>query len=178
MQEIVSLILIGVSLSMDTFSLSLGIGPIINESKYNIFLPIIVGVFHFFMPLFGNYLGVKLIKILSLSSNILLGVILILLSIHLILDYFNEKEVSFRINIINSLVFALGVSIDSFSVGLGISDITNNYLLSSLIFAICSFVFTNFGLIIGNYSHKYMGNYANLLGILLLLILGLYHLLF
>ena len=178
MQEIVSILLIGISLSMDTFSLSLSIGPIIKDSIYTNVIPLVVGIFHFFMPLFGNILGLKIMQIFNIASNILLGIILIILGIHILIEYFNDREVTYNIGIISTLIFALSVSIDSFSVGLGISNITNNYLIAYLLFAICSFIFTYLGLIIGKYSHKYIGNLASLLGIIILLIIGIYHLLF
>lgn len=178
MQELISIMLIGVSLSMDTFSLSLSLGPLLEKSNYFNIIPLMVGIFHFFMPIIGNYLGIKLITILKITSNTLLGIILIILGINLILSYFNKKEVTIKLNIINMLLLALSVSIDSFSVGLGISEVTNNFFYAATLFAICSFVFTYLGLIIGKYSHKIIGDYASLLGIILLFIIGIYHLLY
>ena len=177
MQELVSIILIGISLSMDTFSLSLSLCPIIDNSKYLNIYPIFVGIFHFIMPILGNYLGIKLMIIFKLASNIVLGVILIILGINLIINYFNNKEANIKFNFINTIILAFSVSIDSFSVGLGISDITKNYILASTLFAICSFSFTYIGLIIGKYSHKIIGKYASLIGIIILFVVGLYHLL-
>ena len=58
MKEIVSIILIGISLSMDTFSLSLSLGSLTNLKRIKI-VPLVVGIFHFFMPLLGNLLGIK-----------------------------------------------------------------------------------------------------------------------
>lgn len=177
MQELVSVIIIGISLSMDTFSLSLSLGPIIHNSKYTTIVPIFVGLLHFLMPILGNYLGIRIMILLKLASNILLGIILIIIGINLIINYFNDHETDMKFNLINAIILAFSVSIDSFSVGLGISDITNNYLMASIVFAICSFSFTYLGLIIGKYSHKYVGNFATLLGIILLIVLGIYHLL-
>jgi hypothetical protein len=55
--EILSLILIGIGLSMDAFSLALCYG-VLNLEKAKIrLLSLIVGSFHFFMPLFGMLLG-------------------------------------------------------------------------------------------------------------------------
>lgn len=176
MQEIVSIFLIGISLSMDTFSLSLSVASIIKDSKYINILPIVVGIFHFFMPLLGNIIGIKVIEILDLASNVILGLILIILGINLFVHYFKDEELNFNLSIIGTLLFALSVSIDSFSVGLGISNITTNYLLASLVFAVCSFSFTYMGLILGKYSNNYLGKYASIIGIILLLFLGFYHL--
>lgn len=175
MREIVSILLIGISLSMDTFSLSLTLGTV-SENKLIKILPLFVGIFHFFMPILGNFIGITLINLLNLASNIILGTVLIVLGINLAIHYFKDETAEININIIGIIIFALSVSIDSFSVGLGINDITNNYYIASIIFALCSAAFTYLGIIIGKYSSKLIGKYAIILGIFLLLILGIFHL--
>ncbi len=175
MREIVSILLIGISLSMDTFSLSLTLGTV-SENKLIKILPLFVGIFHFFMPLLGNFIGITLINLLDLASNIILGTVLIVLGINLAIHYFKDETAKINLNIIGIIIFALSVSIDSFSVGLGINDITNNYYIASIIFALCSAAFTYLGIIIGKYSSKLIGKYAIILGIFLLLILGIFHL--
>ena len=65
MQELLSIILIGVSLSMDTFSLSLSMGSLIRNNKYLKFFPFIVGIFHFFMPIIGNKIGISIMNYFS-----------------------------------------------------------------------------------------------------------------
>ena len=175
MREIVSILLIGISLSMDTFSLSLTLGTV-SENKLIKILPLFVGIFHFFMPILGNIIGITLINLLDLASNIILGTVLIVLGINLAIHYFKDETAEINLNIIGVIIFALSVSIDSFSVGLGINDITNNYYIASIIFALCSAAFTYLGIIIGKYSSKLIGKYAIILGIFLLLILGIFHL--
>ena len=175
MREIVSILLIGISLSMDTFSLSLTLGTV-SENKLIKILPLFVGIFHFFMPIIGNIIGITLINLLDLASNIILGTVLIVLGINLAIHYFKDETAEINLNIIGIIIFALSVSIDSFSVGLGINDITNNYYIASVIFALCSAAFTYLGIIIGKYSSKLIGKYAIILGIFLLLILGIFHL--
>ena len=176
MQEIVSILLIGISLSMDTFSLSLSIGSISAKNDIIKLLPLFVGIFHFFMPLLGNIVGLAVIELLNLASNVILGTVLIILGINLAVHYIKDETANIKVSIIGLLIFALSVSIDSFSVGLGINDITNNYFLASIIFAFCSDSFTYLGIIIGKYSSKLIGKYAIILGILLLLFLGIFHL--
>ena len=161
---------------MDTFSLSLSVGSVTFKSKNIKYLPLFVGIFHFFMPLLGNIVGLSIIKLLNLASNIILGFVLIILGINLAIHYFKDETAEIKLNLLGIIFFALSVSIDSFSVGLGINDLTNNYILASIIFAFCSASFTYLGIIIGKYSSKIIGKYAIILGILLLLCLGIFHL--
>lgn len=176
MQEIVAILLIGISLSMDTFSLSLSLGTVSAKNNLIKILPLLVGIFHFFMPLLGNIIGLAIINFLNLASNVILGSVLIILGINLAFHYIKDENTEISLNFLGIFIFALSVSIDSFSIGLGINDITNNYFLASIIFALCSAAFTYLGIIIGKYSSKLIGKYAIILGILLLLCLGIFHL--
>lgn len=177
MQELLSIILIGVSLSMDTFSLSLSMGSIIKEHKYLKIFPFIVAVCHYLFPLLGNLIGVSIMNYLNLASNILLGIILIVLGTKLAIDYFKKEDININLTFISIIILSFSVSFDSFTVGLGISEITKNYYFASFIFCVLSFFFTSIGILIGKYSNKLIGKYASMLGIILLLILGIIHLL-
>lgn len=176
MKELVSILIIGISLSMDTFSLSLSLGSFTKKNIYLKIFPLIVGMFHFFMPIIGSFIGIQIMAIFNLASNVILGIILIVLGINLAIHYFKDEQVSVSLNLISAFLLAFSVSIDSFSVGLGISNITSNIIHASIIFSLCSASFTLLGLIIGKYSNKLIGKYANIIGIALLLLLGIYHL--
>ena len=175
MSIIISLLMIGVSLSMDTFSISLSIGTFKISKKKIIFLCVLVGIMHFFMPLIGTFLGNKIITFLNINVNFLLGIILLIIGIEMLIDLFKSEEKYFELNLFNMILVSLSVSLDSFSTGLGLSAITNNYIISGLIFSSCAASFTFLGLLIGKYSSKKLGVYANILGIGLLIILGILH---
>ena len=173
--QILSILLIGIALSMDTFSLSLSLGTFNITNKQALKLSIIVGIMHFFMPILGMLLGEKLISLFELQCDFLLGVILLFIAIQMIIDLIKHEENSFNLNILGMFLFALGVSLDSFSVGLGIKAITENINLATGIFAICSFIFTFTGIMIGKFANKFIGTYASILGVVILLILGIVH---
>lgn len=175
--KILSILLIGIALSMDTFSLSLSLGTFNITNKQALKLSIIVGIMHFFMPILGMLLGEKLISLFELQCDFLLGVILLFIAIQMIIDLIKHEENSFNLNILGMFLFALGVSLDSFSVGLGIKAITENINLATSIFAICSFIFTFTGIMIGKFANKFIGTYASIFGVVILFILGIVHIL-
>ncbi|MDE6285046.1 MAG: manganese efflux pump MntP family protein [Bacilli bacterium] len=176
MRELVSILMIGVSLSMDTFSLSLSLGSL-SQARVLKIIPLVVGLFHFFMPIFGNVVGLKLLSIFRLTSHFLLGFILIALAINLAIHYFKDEEINVNLSFWGILFFAFSVSFDSFTVGMGINAITERYLIASFIFALCSGAFTFLGILIGKYSSRLIGKSANMIGIIILFLLGLCHLL-
>ena len=73
MREFFSLLLIGLALSMDTFSLSLGMGMFNVSNRKALKLALIVGSMHFMMPFLGVILGDKLLQIFEIKYDILLG---------------------------------------------------------------------------------------------------------
>lgn len=176
MKEIIIVFTIAVALSMDTFSLSLGIGTSNISKKRCLLFSIIVGFMHFIMPLIGNLIGNKIVEIFMLKSNFLLGIILIYLAITMFIEIIKPNEKHKNMNIFNMVLFALGVSVDSFSTGIGLSAITNNMFFAVMIFSITSFCFTYIGLLIGKYANRMLGVYATVLGAILLIIIGFLHL--
>jgi len=157
MSSFFTILLIGISLSMDAFSLALiyGIQGITNKQK--IYLSIIVGIYHFIMPLIGLTFGTILDNINLVSIDIVATIILIYIGIDLIISNF-KKEERIETNKKGFLIFGLSVSIDSLTVGIGLKAITNNFMISSIIFSITSLFFTYIGLTLGNIIGKIFYN--------------------
>ena len=173
MKEFLILLMIGISLSIDAFSVSTCLGICNLSLKKILNISTLVGIFHFIMPLLGFILSNQILKYLSINANLVLGIILTLISLQMLIEYIKPTNKEISLNKLGIFLFAFGVSLDSFSIGLGIKAITNNLLLSSTIFSLCSFTFTFLGLSIGKYINKIFEKYSYLVGTILLLILGI-----
>ena len=79
--QLIPVILIAVSLSMDAFSLSLLYGTLKMDRITNLKLSIIVGIYHFFMPLLGNVVGYTIINVLPIKPNFIVFMISFIFSI-------------------------------------------------------------------------------------------------
>lgn len=169
------IVIVAVSLSMDAFSLSLAYGTIGLKKTKIILLALTVALFHFFMPLLGLFLGSFIIKTFSINTNFLTFLVLVFIGIQMIIENIKGNNVS-EINIGNILFFAFAVSIDSFVVGIGISSLTDYYIISCLLFALFSGLFTFLGLKLGNYLNILIGKIAPILGGITLIILGISYL--
>ncbi|MDD4706300.1 MAG: manganese efflux pump [Bacilli bacterium] len=143
-----SIFLIGLALSMDAFSLalSIGINKIRNIDKIKI--SIIIGIMHFIMPLLGVIIGTNIIYNLNINPDIFVILILLIVGILILFEKKEDKKI-LTYNIFTIFILALGVSFDSFSIGLGLIAITNNILLSIITFALCSGIISFGGLFIG-----------------------------
>lgn len=171
--NIITVVLISISLSMDAFSLSLIYGTEGLRRKDKIILSSIVGIYHFIMPLLGLNIGTFITNRIIFNTNILVGIILSLIAIEMLISSFKDQEEKFLLSIAGFFLFGLSVSIDSLTTGIGLPIITNNYILAVSIFSITSFLFTFLGLNLGNILNKKFGKLSTILGGLILLILGI-----
>lgn len=158
---------------MDAFSLALIYGTQGITKKHKILLSLIVGIYHFIMPLIGVAIGTVITKKILVNPNIIVGIILSLIAIEMIISSFKEEDKKFLLTIPGYLLFGLSVSVDSLTTGIGLSLITQKYIFSSLIFAITSLSFTFFGLNIGDRLNKKYGRISTILGGIVLFVLGI-----
>jgi manganese efflux pump family protein len=167
-----SIFLIGIALSMDAFSIAICFGTLkISKIKF-MSIPIIVGIMHFIMPLIGLYLGNQILAIFKINPKIIISIILLFLAYMMYKDKDNSKK-TFITSFASIFLFAFSVSLDSFSVGLGLQGITDKYLLSCLVFSACSGTITYMGLLLGKYSIKKLKENSTMLGIAILITIAL-----
>lgn len=173
LQEIITLLLIGIGLSMDAFSISLSIGTCLNNHKKLLFLAIFIGILHFIMPILGNILGTRIINMLGINPSMILGLLLIIIAIKMLVDLLKNEELIIDFSYYSLIIITFTVSIDSFVTGLGLSAITTNLILGSCIFSVCAGIISFAGLKLGEYSRYVLGNKANYLGVIILFVIGI-----
>lgn len=175
MNTLFTTILVGISLSMDAFSLALIYG-MQNFSRKNILkLSLIVGLFHFFMPLIGLRIGGLLDSYFAFNFNFVVGIIFTIIGFEMIMSSLKEEDIKFIVNIVSFLLFGFSVSIDSFTTGIGLKAINDNYFEVSFIFMLCSAIFTFLGLTFGNRLSRRFGNIATISGGVMLIGLAIYY---
>lgn len=169
-------LVIAVSLSMDAFSLSLAYGTLDLEKNYMKRISKTVGIFHFFMPLLGMTIGNIIVRLIPISPNLIICIVLTFIGLEMIIETFKEEEIK-PMSKKDIILFALAVSIDSFSVGIGLNAITNNYILCTTLFALTSMIFTYIGLILGKKINHLIGKISTIVGGIVLILIGIVYLL-
>ena len=172
MTSVFTLLLIGISLSMDAFSLALVYGIQGITKKQQISLSTIVGIYHFIMPLIGYIFGNVLTNINIISIDIIASLILVYIGLDLIISNYKNID-KIEVTKTGFLIFGLSVSLDSLTLGIGLKAITNNFFLSSIIFSITSLTFTYIGLSLGNIIGNKIGSFSKLLGGIILILIGI-----
>ena len=94
----------------------------------------------------------------------------------MIIETFREEKKVETMNFVQLLTFGLAVSIDSFSVGIGLKMIDSNFILTSLTFSLSSFIFTWLGLLLGKKINLLIGKVSTTLGGIVLIIIGFIYL--
>ncbi len=162
------------ALGMDAFSVGLGMGLIRLRIRQIFYIGITIGIFHIWMPLVGMLIGRLLSDTFGTIATLLGGTLLILLGIQMVFASFKKDEdplitpVGFGL-----IVFALSVSLDSFSVGLSLGIYGAKTFLTVAIFGLVSMVLTWLGLLIGKRVQNWLGSYSEALGGTILLAFGI-----
>lgn len=175
--SLIIIFILAVGLSMDAFSISLIYGTLNLKPSMQKLMSIMVGIFHFFMPLLGYQIGELILKVIKVNPDILVGIIFIILGIEMILSLKKEEQIKLLTGIISVVFFAFTVSIDSFSIGIGFGVANVKILLPCIIFSITSAVFTYIGVILGKKLSDKFGNITTLIGAIILLLLGISYIL-
>lgn len=169
---LLGLLFIAVAISLDAFSMSLGMGVYTLSISKIFTLGYIVGLFHIIMPLMGIVIGRFLSIKLGMITAIIGGLLIMVLGLQLIYSSIKKKdERSFSAGI-SMWIFALSVSLDSFSVGLSLGMVGVKLWISILFFGIVSMIFTWIGLLLGGKVHRITGRYGEMLGGIILLLFG------
>lgn len=169
----VSYYFIALGLSMDAFSLSILYGTRGIKKKDIYLLSMLVGLFHFIMPNLGCLLTSTINIDLNKYTNIVSGIIFLILTIEMIRSI-KENDTKYELSSILSLfLFSFAVSIDSFSIGIVFSLEKENVLIAGVIFSIVSCIFTLLGLLLGKLLNKKIGLVSKIIGIVILFILSI-----
>ena len=174
--SLIMVIAIAISLSMDAFSLSLAYGTLNMDFKQIKILSVIVGLYHFFMPLLGMTVGNTIIHILPISTNALIFLVLFLIGLEMIIESFKQDRNVKILNFMEMMIFGFAVSLDSFSVGLGLKLIYNIPYIAAIVFMIVSSIFTFLGLVLGKKINDIVGTISTIFGGITLIIIGLIYL--
>ena len=91
----------------------------------------------------------------------------------MIIESFKEDRQITLLKISEFFIFGFAVSIDSFSVGIGLNTIYNKPILAAFLFSIFSLLFTYLGLYLGTKINNWIGKTSTFIGGLVLIIIGI-----
>lgn len=172
--EMITIIIMAFALGMDAFSISLGMGMYELRLRQIFKIGITVGIFHIFMPLLGMIAGRFLSQQFDTIAMYIGGGLLFILGVQMIWSSLGkESESIITPTGIGLLIFALSVSLDSFSVGLTLGIYGAQTILVLICFGAGAAILSWLGLLIGRHVQGWLGKYSEVLGGAILLFFGL-----
>ncbi|QYR22043.1 manganese efflux pump MntP family protein [Paenibacillus sp. sptzw28] len=174
--QLLTLLIIALALGMDAFSLGIGIGLRGIRLRDVLKLSTLIALFHIFMPLMGMVTGKYVSTLLGGLATNAAGGLLLLLGAHMIYSSFRGGGAASPIDHRTSwgmLLFALSVSIDSFSVGISLGMFAADVLLTVLLFGFTGGLLSILGLLIGRRVNRSLGEFGEACGGVILLTFGL-----
>ncbi len=171
--ELVTLMLMAFALGMDAFSVGLGMGMLRLRLRQMIKIGLTVGFFHIWMPLLGIFAGRLLSEQFGAIAGYIGGGLLIMLGMQMIWAGLREQETAFITPVgIGLFLFALGVSLDSFSVGLTLGIYGAKTALVLACFGAGATILTWSGLLLGRHVQGLLGSYGEVFGGGILFVFG------
>ncbi|MFC4321892.1 manganese efflux pump MntP [Litchfieldia salsa] len=163
--EFLTLFIMAFALGMDAFSVGLGMGLMRLRLRQIFYIGVVIGIFHILMPLVGMGIGRFLSDQFGTIATYLGGILLLILGLQMIVSSFKEEESRMLTPEGAGLfIFALGVSLDSFSVGLSLGIYGARTVVTILMFGVVSMFLTWAGLFLGRRVQGWFGSYSEALG--------------
>ncbi|HBV86709.1 MAG TPA: hypothetical protein DEF42_08695 [Desulfosporosinus sp.] len=184
-------VVVAIALGADAFSLALAIGLAGIKKSMMVRLSLVVAVFHVFMPLGGMLLGQAFGTILGQFANLIGAFILIGLGGRMlytalrptaeIFRFSEAREALFKkklssnssLNGYGMYILAASVSLDALSVGFSLGTIRADIFMTVMIMGFIAGLMTGMGLILGRIMGTRLGDKAELLGGLALVLIGI-----
>lgn len=177
----IELILIAIGLSMDAFAVSVCQGlamPKVNYKK-TFWIALYFGGFQAIMPLIGWILGSQFEKYITQIDHWIAFGLLSIIGIQMIVEALKkddekiEKSNIQKVNHKELFLLAVATSIDALTIGITFACLKVDIIPSIITIGVCTFGLSIVGVIIGNkFGTKYKSK-AELLGGIILILIGL-----
>lgn len=174
---IVELLVIAVGVSMDAFAVSICKGLSVKSirPKHVLSTALWFGGFQALMPLIGYYIGYSFVDLVSEIDHWITFGLLLFIGGNMIMESFENDECGFDANFSfrNMLILAIATSIDAMAVGVSLSFMKISIFVPILIIGVTTAVFSGAGIIIGRYLGCRFKRGAELLGGVVLALIGI-----
>ena len=169
-------IILAVALSMDAFAVSIGLGSkhVKQTKSLALMSGIYFGLFQGLMPLIGYMVGRGVLGWIEAYAQWLAFALLVLIGGKMIYESMFEsiKEDIVKITHKVMIVLAIATSIDAMAAGFTLTLIDINPILACVIIGATTLFFSWIGVFIGAKSGTWLGSKAELLGGIVLVMIG------
>lgn len=157
---------------MDAFVISVCKGIKKRNNNDGIIISMFFSIFQFIMPIIGYFFGNLISDRIIDYHNYLSSILLITIGIIMIKE---EKlsDIDNGLDYKELILLSIATSIDALVIGISFSFTNTKILLSSIIIGIITFITCNIGYYLGSLFNNKIHQYANIIGGITLIIIGI-----
>lgn len=175
--NLISTFLVAVALAMDAFSVSMTKGFTQKQltTSQILYYGLFFGGFQALMPILGYFCGNVIAGIVESLAPIIGFILLLAIGLNMIRESLtgDDEEITDHFSFREVTLLAIATSIDAFAVGITIALLKDPILISSLIIGVVAFVFSIAGIFIGKKLGDYVGDKFQILGGVILILIGI-----
>lgn len=178
------IILVGISLSMDAMAVAIcqGMAMPKRNMKQSFTIALFFGLFQSLMPILGYLIGSHINDILLSINEVIAFCLLCIIGIKMIIEALNKKNSCenkcSQLNLKALTLLSIATSIDALAIGISFAMLPTNILLSASLIGIITFVISFFSVLAGYGFKGSMKGYSEMLGGVVLVLIGFKILLF
>lgn len=174
---VLEILLIGISLAMDAFAVSIckGLSMKKMDLKKTIIIAIYFGAFQALMPVVGYFLGSTFSELVSSIDHWIAFALLSIIGGNMIKESFYDEEDkrNDKVDFKTMIVLAIATSIDALAVGITFAFLKTNIIFSASLIGIITFFMSILGVKIGNIFGDKFQNKAEFTGGTILILIGI-----
>ncbi|MBR4181928.1 MAG: manganese efflux pump [Candidatus Methanomethylophilaceae archaeon] len=175
--DFIAILLIAVGLAMDAFAVSLCKGLALRKVTLRNMLiaGLWFGGFQALMPIIGFYLGVSFYDLISAYDHWVAFFLLFLIGANMVREglFGEEEEVDADMGVKTMALLAIATSIDALAIGISFAMTEDSIFLPALIIGLVTLVISMAGVKIGSLFGDRFGKKAEVLGGVILIVIGM-----
>ena len=169
---ILELFLIAVGLACDAFVVSITLGlkyqylNLLNKLK----IALTFSTLQVIMPMLGFLVAYNFNSSVTFLTKFIAFLILSLIGLNMVIN--KEEDLNYNISLKNLLILGIATSLDAFAVGLSFAFLKVNMFLSLSLIGLVTFLMCFIGPYLGNYFGSKISNKPQVVGGIILIIIG------
>lgn len=175
--DTISIILIAIGLSMDSFAVSVANGLAIRDLNVKRILTIsfLLALFHALMPLIGWFAGIGIERYIREFDHWVAFLLLSLIGVKMMYEGFKKNGITrdSELKILTLIGQSFATSIDAFAIGISFALLNLSIVTPVLIIGLITFIVSIIGLQLGKYFGKRIGKFIEIFGGVILLGIGI-----
>ncbi|MGL4912681.1 MAG: manganese efflux pump MntP family protein [Romboutsia sp.] len=175
--SLASILLTAFALSMDAFAVSITKGITLKKINYSIATKIafFFGLFQGVMPLIGWSLGIKFESYIKVFDHWIALFLLSFIGIKMILDAKDNDDKNTSSTLYNKelIILSIATSIDALAIGVSFAFLNIDIIPICIAIAVITFLMCFIGVLIGKQIGNLFKTYAQILGGIILILIGL-----